>query len=202
MTLFKKFDNFAEKLFAFPFLYQLKRRLIQQVGPKIVFEIEPFVTGKKVLDIGCGPGTSSFDLSAAREVFGVDKSPEFVLELVKKGHRKVFLGDAVCLPFREKCFDTVVISEVLHHLKENPKKGIDEAVRLAREYIILHEPEQSEKGPKRWIKSLWWCLTDGGTHYLTRSEWDTVLSGLTRIKEVHTGPLWQNVFYTVLQIDH
>jgi ubiquinone/menaquinone biosynthesis C-methylase UbiE len=49
------------------------------------------------------------------------------------------VGDAYRLPFADRSFDTVTLLEVLEHL-ERPSDAVSEAVRVARERVIITVP--------------------------------------------------------------
>lgn len=80
-----------------------------------------------LLDIGCGDGTVARkigDAVGASRVAGVDVKvrPSVAIE--------VTAYDGVRLPFADRSFDAVVISDVLHHC-EDPRAVLREALRVA-----------------------------------------------------------------------
>jgi len=80
-----------------------------------------------VLDVGCGAGVLSHGV-------GID----IVRYQQWKGGRFV-VGDAHNLPFKDKTFDTVLLSNLLEHV-ENPEKVLKEAKRVSREKIYVSFP--------------------------------------------------------------
>ncbi|HLE49062.1 MAG TPA: class I SAM-dependent methyltransferase [Patescibacteria group bacterium] len=96
------------------------------------------VTGKKILDIGCGMGDASlyFASKKARVTAG-DISPEMI-KLVKKlakinGFTRLILAGVVNadkLPYNDKSFDIVFGNGLLHHV--DPKKALAEVYRILR----------------------------------------------------------------------
>lgn len=92
---------------------------------------------RKVLDVGCGSGTSSNWLPHTVDVTGVDFSTE---ALRHYGRRKV-VGSVDNLPFPEGEFDLVICSDILEHLR--PKSlhdAVREIRRITRKYILVVSP--------------------------------------------------------------
>ena len=92
------------------------------------------VPGDRVLDIGCGLGTSLNFLREKYniEAFGVDLHPE-VAEKAKAhlGADNVFCADACALPFEDSGFDAVFMECVLSLVK-TPEKALAEAYRVLK----------------------------------------------------------------------
>ena len=74
--------------------------------------------GMKVLDIGCGPGSSSVGLAdavAPGELYGIDMEQsqvEFAVAAARKGghdNARFQVGDALALPFPESYFDSPIL---------------------------------------------------------------------------------------------
>jgi SAM-dependent methyltransferase len=90
--------------------------------------------GDTVLDVGCGTGYMSAHL---QEMYGVRASAVDVVDL-----RQVQMSfqqfDGTSIPFPDKSFDHVVLSEVLHHSHE-PMGLVKECRRVAHRSIILFE---------------------------------------------------------------
>ena len=97
------------------------------------------IEGQRALEIGCGNG----DLSAAIaklgfDVVGVDISEPGIrqaVELTKKENlntkARFMVMDATSLEFPDNSFDTVLIPEVLEHVRDS-RKLLEEAVRVVR----------------------------------------------------------------------
>lgn len=80
----------------------------------------PLVAGKKVLDIACGSGYGSLQLSrTASEAYGGDIEPEAIDwagQHYKKENLHFQVMDATKLPFGDKEFDAVVSFETIEHV--------------------------------------------------------------------------------------
>jgi len=74
----------------------------------------------KILDIGCGPGNLSNNLSNIGEVFGIDVSLP-TLKLCQKKYSNLINGKADELPIREGSFDIVILLDVLEHIADDAK---------------------------------------------------------------------------------
>lgn len=86
--------------------------------------------GARLLDVGCGLGTS-LDFLAERfgvEPHGVDASVEAVL---RAGRPYILHGRAEALPFPDGSFDAVLMECVLP-LFDRPEKALDEAGRVLK----------------------------------------------------------------------
>ncbi len=93
--------------------------------------------GKKVLDIGCGPGWVTVQYAqGGATVSSVDLTGRAV-DLAKQHcalrgvQAKIRQGNAESLPFDDRVFDLVVASGVLHHTPD-VQKAFSEAFRVTR----------------------------------------------------------------------
>jgi len=97
-------------------------------------ELRKFVVGK-VLDVGIKDA-----------FFWGGRKPDNVvgLDLKNYGFTDV-IGDARALPFKDKSFDTVVMTEVIEHIPpEDRDRVIQELQRVARKIIIISAPSREE----------------------------------------------------------
>ena len=96
-------------------------------------EVVKRVEGEDILDVGCGSGTIVKRLlKKGKKVIGMDIGKKFVGFCHSRYKNAVFCeADAQFLPFLDKCFDTIVCSEVIEHL-ENPEKALKEFNRVLR----------------------------------------------------------------------
>jgi SAM-dependent methyltransferase len=99
----------------------------------------------RLLDVGCGqkPYKSLFS-HTVNEHIGIELP---LLESANKREDRDMdvYGDALNLPFKSNCFDTILSTQVLEHVVE-PKQMLREAYRVLREggYIILTAPMVGE----------------------------------------------------------
>lgn len=93
------------------------------------------IAGNQVLDVGCGRGALVGWLNDhGAQAIGLDPQ-SYLLQ----PPAIAALGDA--LPIRDKCFDTVLFFNSLHHVPVPlMERALDEAARVARERVIIVEP--------------------------------------------------------------
>ncbi len=95
--------------------------------------------GATVLDVGCGNGFFTCHLPSGIQAVGIDLS-SVMLRLNPCPHP--VQGSALALPFPDAAFDTVLCSNLLHHLL-NPQTAVREMRRVARHHIVLSEPNRN-----------------------------------------------------------
>lgn len=113
---------------------QLQLKVLYKRARKIVREIETYLVGKKILDVGSGGGTVARILKSRN--FSVT-----TLDIADKSHYNeerpiIYHGEK--FPFDDKTFDTSLILSVLHH-SADPVSLLKEAKRVSRKRIIIKE---------------------------------------------------------------
>jgi 2-polyprenyl-3-methyl-5-hydroxy-6-metoxy-1,4-benzoquinol methylase len=97
--------------------------------------------GNKILDVGCGHGVNCIELNnRGFYCIGIEAKEEYAREAQK--HVEAYHMRAEKLEFPDKSFDTVIMLEVLEHL-EGPHAALSEALRVARQNLILSVPNLS-----------------------------------------------------------
>ncbi len=112
------------------------RTLLRMVAP---------LAPKRILEVGCGQGQL---LSYLRQhlspdlAIGVDVSPQIVEEARRRWPLlSVGVASAYALPFPDRSFDLVVVSEVMEHLR-NPRRALDEVVRVSGGCCLVSVPHE------------------------------------------------------------
>ncbi len=101
-----------------------------------------------LLDICCGSGMiSEYYAKKEAKVSGIDIYPAAIERASIRSKRYKFqaefrIADATNLPYSAKSFDIVSVHDGLHHL-DNPKKAVNEMVRLAKKGIVIIEPAKA-----------------------------------------------------------
>ncbi len=104
--------------------------------------------GKRVLDLGCGTGYGSAEISkSAASVTGLDISADaiaYVKQTYTQSKMRFMLGSAAAIPVRNASFDLVVAFEVIEHIEEW-RKLLEEARRVLAPggQLVVSTPNKS-----------------------------------------------------------
>lgn len=142
----------------------IKRRNAEAIGRHL--------TGKKVLEIGCGQGNflATLHRDHSCDCYGVDISPEMVA--YAKGQNpgpRYAVMDSSRLEFEDRAFDFVIFNYVLHHV-DDLDGTIREAKRVGK-HILIYESCAFATEPLRYLSNLYWKIFDGGNDYKSLGDW-------------------------------
>jgi len=107
-------------------------------------EIMSLITGKIVLEVGCGYGYLVWQVERERERGGEELAVGMDLDatVLHLGRTqfgiKAVVGDVYSLSFPNEAFDTVVLRETAHHL--DLPAAMPELDRVCRKEIIIFDP--------------------------------------------------------------
>jgi ubiquinone/menaquinone biosynthesis C-methylase UbiE len=105
------------------------------------FFLDNIEKNNNVLDLGCGNGNLTLDLSfKAQKVVGIDLNEKYLAVARKKNQAQnveYILGDATIHSFNNK-FDVVVLSNVLEHI-ENREEFLKK-IKLIAQKILIRVP--------------------------------------------------------------
>jgi len=158
-----------------------KRRLIHQ-----------HISNKgKILVIGVGAGYLLQELDKRDfEVYGIDIDSKAIKYTKDKGCKTLILANALTIPFHDKCFDYVVASDVLEHIKNAG--------------IVLNEIKRVMKGNAKFIftvpaKENLWSIHDIKLGHVKRYE----KNNLKKILENHNFIIeklqfWNSFLYPII----
>ncbi len=158
-----------------------------QLGPQLA-DLADVVAGQRVLDVGCGPGALTKELSGRlgpAAVTAVDPSEPFVAA-ARERHPGVTVerASAEQLPFADKAFDAALAQLVVHFMTD-PVVGLREMARVTRMHGV--------------VAACVWDLAVGGQGPLS-VYWDAVRqldpdvedeSGLAGVREGHLAELFE-----------
>ncbi len=110
---------------------------------------------KSLLDIGSGRGTFLWPLLEAfpyLSATAIDLSQRRAkdLDAMRRGgvdNLTVVCGDGVTLPFASRCFDVVMMLEVLEHMLL-PEKAVAEALRVTSRFVVVSVPSKVDDNPE------------------------------------------------------
>ena len=125
----KRYDRFMRKdRAAYEKLYEL---------------IRPVVKARTVLELAAGTGLIAKNIvRAASHIEVTDASEEMITE-AKRNHRSAKLHfsvrDMFCLPYADKSFDVVIVSNALHIVPQ-PEKALAEIRRVLKDDGVLIAP--------------------------------------------------------------
>lgn len=117
----------------------------------------PFLTrGAAVLDVGCGPGTITAELServAPGRVLGIDQSPEVIAKAragvgEERSNLAFEVGDVYQLNFPDDTFDVVHAHQVLQHV-DDPVGALREMRRVVKRNGVV-AVRDADYGAMRW----------------------------------------------------
>lgn len=127
-----------------------RRALLLEVLPRLGGS-GPFT----LLDVGCGYGDVARALAGEAKrrglrlrVVGLDRHAQ-ILDLARRatpaGLDITFVrGNALALPFADRCFDAAAMSLALHHFEDGARaRALAELARVARRAVIINELERS-----------------------------------------------------------
>lgn len=107
-----------------------------------ISHLEKFITGKKILDAGCGGGAYvEFLARNGFEVTGTDKYNDFLEIARSRGTLGEYVqGDITNLPFDNKAFDCTFSFDVLEHVDD--MLALQELARVTSKRIIITVPQE------------------------------------------------------------
>jgi SAM-dependent methyltransferase len=81
-------------------------------------------TVRRVLDVGCGPGTNTGYFSQ-QDYLGIDINPSYI-ESARKKHNRPFIAADLTTYTDEKAgkFDFILVNSFLHHVEDSDVRGI------------------------------------------------------------------------------
>jgi ubiquinone/menaquinone biosynthesis C-methylase UbiE len=151
--------------------------------------------GKTVLEVGCGEGKLATHLIRHAPTPARYLATDVSLEAIR-GELEPPIETAVAsaseLPFASGSFDIVVCCEVLEHL-EDPRRGLAEAARVARERVLISTPWEPvwramNMARGKYLREL--GNTPGHVQHFTRGALERLASMHLHIRDLRTPLPW------------
>ncbi len=158
-------------------------------------------SAKKVLDIGCGPGTNSAYFQD-KEYLGLDLNPQYIAFARKRFKRNFLVADAVTFsPDPGEKFDFVLMNSLLHHIDD---EGVHKLLSNVRE--LLGEDGEVHildlELPETPGIALHLARADRGNYARKRETWRNVFTNyyqMLNFEPYSVGlfgvPLWNMVYF-------
>ncbi|HEY0304291.1 MAG TPA: methyltransferase domain-containing protein [Longimicrobiales bacterium] len=153
-TAYDVFDHYDDAYFAdLAARYRTRNRFARQRIAN-VFSLLPDVRGKRVIDVGCGMGTFTFEAAArgARFALGLDLAPTGIAAAARIAREDgvnscaFLLADAAVLPVHSAAADVAIAADFTEHLDDDTlTRVLDEAARIVKPEgtLIIYTPEAS-----------------------------------------------------------
>ena len=137
-----------------------QRRGLGKVFNERVIALSGNLSGKKILDAGCGFGELLVALEkcySASHLYGVDLIDVRIKEVSDKSGKIVIKKGDIQekIPFEDNYFDLAFCTETLEHLK-NPDHCLQEIIRVLKRtgFIVITVPNGTGFWPFRYLDSL------------------------------------------------
>jgi len=191
-------------IFEFPKLYSALVRTVSWLNRLDNASLNSAVSGKHVLDIGCGSYQHHYNVALRASRTGIDLSWKAVRAAKNAyGSSSHAVGSCAELPFADKSFDVCLLLFVLHHLPEPLWNAtIQEAARVCRESILILDHTKSDKPVARFIQSFWWNTVDHGFLYRRPNEWRDFLRDYQVKEHQALGTLFKNICFYRIDVRH
>jgi SAM-dependent methyltransferase len=72
---------------------------------------------RRVLDVGCGPGTSTAYF-AESDYLGIDMNPEYIRSAQERTGRRFIVADVTQYEVEDEAFDFVLVNSFFHHIDD------------------------------------------------------------------------------------
>lgn len=95
---------------------------------------------------------SRYIANIGREIVGVDLSKNMCKIAKRLCGIQVVIGDCLNLPFKDKAFDVICVSGVLHHFPHQLERAFSEIGRCARKAVCIIE--SSATSPRTFLKPI------------------------------------------------
>ncbi len=172
-------NRLLERVLEHPVLYRLSQAPFgDQKLPRIFAQTDPR-TVRRVLDVGCGPGTNTAYFAHA-DYLGVDINPRYIAEARRRYRRDFIAADATAFTVPQGArFDFILVNSLLHHLDLlQTRRVLSRLAPLLSEEGCIHCIEVVM--PERWGPPRLMARADRGRFCRPIEEWRSIFSEFFR----------------------
>ena len=198
------YESFANEFDSKMNMYDTNKRL-ETIYKELLKED---ISGKKLLDAGCGTGWfSKAAVERGAVVTSMDLGENLLSKVAIKCDRNRVVGSILEIPFADGTFDIVVSSEVIEHVPD-PFKALSEVYRVLTPggILVLTTPN------KVWYFAIWFANFFKLRPYQGLENWTgwfEIRGNLKKIgfkeiemRGIHLFPFVAKIFYPVLDFFH
>lgn len=180
--------------------YSTESNPIKDFSNKLVEELLPDLSGKSILDAGCGTGhfCQYAEKNKATRIIGIDSSPGMVDQANKNClNARIYQGDLSSISFNEEPVDVIICALVIGHIENISSvfKNLSMLLKTGGKLILTDfHPVQTMKKAKRTFKDPQTGETLEIKHYLhPLSEIKNLLAKSNFTIERIEEPQWNNM---------
>jgi SAM-dependent methyltransferase len=143
---------------------------------------------RRVLDLGCGPGTNTAQF-AGTEYVGIDINPRYVEWARRRYGREFVVADICTYEFPpDRKFDLVLVNSFLHHVSDGAAERIlAAAARALASDGSVHVLDLVL--PERPSVARWLARHDRGGHARPLAAWRSLFERVLELEVFHPYPL-------------
>ncbi|MDP2957355.1 MAG: class I SAM-dependent methyltransferase [Longimicrobiales bacterium] len=161
------------RLFEIPWVYRAWQAPFQEQKLAPVIRHNDLATVRRVLDVGCGPGTNAPHFRGL-DYLGLDINPEYVAQAKARYGMRFEVADATRYQVRGEPFDFILVNSFFHHV------GDDDSLRILSHLATLLTDDGRIHVldlvlPERPTPARLLALMDRGDHPRPLSGWKDLL---------------------------
>ena len=153
------------------------------------------IKNKTILDIGCGYGwcEMNFLKRGVKEIIGMETSEDDLKtakQYIEDKRAGFIVGNALKIPFKNDCFDTVVCWEVLEHIPKNNEMNLFREVnRVLKKDGAFYLSTPYDRLLSIFFDPAWWLI--GHRHYGKKQITQYIQkNGFKLVKMEVRGKIW------------
>jgi ubiquinone/menaquinone biosynthesis C-methylase UbiE len=109
--------NWVDAILDHPIVYRLWQAPFANKKLEPVFRHNDITKVRKVLDVGCGPGTNAGHFMDS-DYLGIDFNERYIENARKRYKREFVVADVTAYSSEHRDFDFILVNSILHHIDE------------------------------------------------------------------------------------